>query len=107
MEICCHPAVWITGSHGLKRETLLLGRQQDTPDLCICFKEISPSNIFRVCSLEMAKRIGKGDQESQDLGMVLGLQWADGLKTAPGTASCHTKLSEGLVTPCLWIAILM
>lgn len=81
MEICSHPTVWITGSHGLKRDTLLLGRQQDTPGLCICFKEISLSNIFRVCSLEMAKCIGKGDQKSQDLWMVLGLEWADGLKT--------------------------
>lgn len=82
MEICPPPTVWVTGSHGLKRETLL-GRQLDTQDLwmCICFYEISLSNVFRIWFLETPKCTGKGDWGSQDLWRVLGLEWANGLKT--------------------------
>lgn len=83
VEICPPLTVWVTGSHGLKRDTLLLGSQQDTRDLwmCMCFHEISLSKVFRVCFLEMAKCTGKGDWESQDLWRLPGLEWADGLKT--------------------------
>lgn len=94
--------------HGLKRETLL-GRQQDTQYLwmCVCFHEISLNYTFRVCFLEMAKWHWKGR-----LGIPGSLKgpWSQMGRwvkdTGPGTASGHTKLTEGLVDSCLWISIL-